>query len=75
VKLLTRVDVAPGTATVIASVIQRTSDDETFYVMTAMANRRPLQVKINQRRSTNKNTKSTCVTGEPFGDSKCFRQQ
>ncbi len=35
---------APSGALVVASVMQRTSDEETFYTMTAIANRRPLQV-------------------------------
>ncbi len=35
---------APSGAIVVASVMQRTSDEETFYTMTAIANRRPLQV-------------------------------
>jgi hypothetical protein len=29
---------------VVASITQRTSDEKTFYYMTAMVNRRPLQV-------------------------------
>lgn len=32
----------------VASVFQRTSDEDTFYYMTALANRRPLQVSILQ---------------------------
>jgi hypothetical protein len=37
---------APSGALVVASIMQRTSDEETFYYMTAIANRRPLQVSI-----------------------------